>query len=1174
MKKLRALAILVLCAQSIYGQLMLKPADTTDALLPQWAKMMYGSHVNVYKVEKELLKYESEYGKQSNYHTAYYKHWRRYMRPYIQDDGYIKMPESVNKQAFEKSDSKLTSLIPNKQLLPWSFAGPEKHYRARYNANDTVTQVSWHANMYCIDQSNSNTNTLYAGSENGGVYKSTDKGLSWQFISLNQNMTTVSALAINPTNENEVLVNADYQTYLTTDGGNSWSTPLLPLQNILVWQFLYNPINPQIIFAAAQNGLYRTADGGTTWLQIFSRECMSVEFQAGNPNVVFALQYNDTTKIAGFYKSLDGGVTFTLKPNGWFQVPAADAGLLQSYGGRIAATQADTNRLYVLLVGQSQTAAQLQLHGQIGVYRSNDGGENWTHPHGLIGAPYSVPNHPNMMTFNGNNDTYNQIYYNTALVVSQLDADKILIGGLSMWKSTDGAASFEPVGGYIGNVPLIHPDNQEFKIYKTSATTEELWFANDGGINYSTDFLATHESRCNGLFGSAYWGFDQGWNDDIMVGGRYHNGNAARRDGYAAGAYLQLGGGEAPTGYVNYSNEKKTYYSDIDGVVLPDTLNGVAGTFPVNSEPNESYADNSSSRIMFDWDYWNVAYMGKNNKILVSTNGGSSYTDLYSFGSNTNHNVYWIEQSRINTQVIYAQQVINGISKIWKTNDKGISWTQIPLPQNKRDLVFTLSYNNADELWISYAKGSNGNKVYHTTNSGINWTNITTTDLDGLECNAIAHQFGTNGGIYIGTYHGPVFYRNNAQSNWQMVGTGIPAISYPLRLVPFYRDNKIRLATWHLGIWENALHEPSSLVADFSANYEAFFCPGDTISFVPHCVASANATYQWTFTGANPPTSTLKYPNVVYNTTGVYDVSLSVTDNGVTDTKLKTNFIKAVANGVLPIQEGFETGSFGAEWKLYGTGTTASNWSINTSLGGFSNSTHCMFYDNYNYDAQGAHDAVWTAKYDITNLQQGKLFFDVAYAPYGGQYQDTLEVLVSTDCGNSFTSYYLKGGATLATAPAYSASIFVPTATQWRTDTIDITNLAGNNEVLFAFKNIGRYGQPIYIDNINTTGAFTSLLDIKDALSISIFPNPVSHTLLLNTDIIDADFEWEIYNVNGKLMFTGKAPLSNSVLNVTGSREVKINTSALKSGAYYLRITATGKNGVAKFIKTAYLLAE
>jgi photosystem II stability/assembly factor-like uncharacterized protein len=1160
MKKTLLFVFLLATSVNSFSQLLLKAGDADDPSVPHWVQLMYEDHPNVLAVEKAHDEYYQVHSQESNQHTAYYKHWRRYIAPYVQEDGSVIIPSVADRTRHREMRDRALRVSSSQMLAPWTFAGPEKHFRARYSTADPVIRVSWHANVYCIDQSISDPTVLYCGGENGGVYKSIDKGMNWNYVSLNEDMTTVTAIAIDPSDENDVLVTADRETYRTTDGGTSWSTPVAFLNNTTVRQFVYNPVNTQMVYAGTDDGLARSVDGGDTWSMIFSGECHTVSVKEGDPSIVYALRYDPIAKIPYFYKSLDSGATFSIRNNGWFNVPPADSGLIQSYGGRIALTQADPERIYVLLVGQSQAGATLQLNGQIGVYRSDDGGETWTHPHAMIGAPYNVNTHPNMMTFSGDNNTYNQIYYNTALIVSQLNADRIIVGGMSMWRSDDAGVSFQAVGGYVGPVARIHPDNQEFKIYKTSPTTEEMWWASDGGINYSTDFVNTHESRTAGIYGSAYWGFDQGWNDDIMAGGRYHNGNAARRDGYPQGEYQQLGGGEAASGYVNYSNEKKTYFSDIGVVTLPDTLNGITERYWINTFPNESYADNSSSRILFDWDYWNVCYLGKDNKIYKSVNGGLSFSELYFFGSQTTDKVYWIEQSRANPEVMYAQQVVSNNSKLFKSTDRGASWSQINVLQNRRELNFTLSAVDENELWISFPKGTNGNKIYHSTNSGANWTNLTTPTLDGYEIEAICHQFGTDGGVYLGTYHGPVFYRNNSMSDWQVLGTNLPFISYPLRLVPFYRDNKIRLATWHLGIWENQLYEPSDLIADFSANFETFFCAGDTISFVPHCVASSSATYEWSFPGAMPSVSTDMYPKVVYTGAGSFDVSLIVHDGTASDTITKVDFIKTVSTGSVALNENFESGSFPPDWKLQGSGSIPSNWNVLGTAGGFANSTYSMQFDNWVYDAQGIHDAVWTAKYDFSTVQNAKLYFDVAYTRYGATNSDTLEVRASTDCGASFSSLYLRGGLDLATAPQNNTAPFIPTATQWRTDTIDLSSLAGNPEVLFSFENVGHFGQILYLDNINVSAIFTGINEKEDQFSFSVFPNPVGNELRVENLILERGDEISVVDLSGSVVLRE--------INKAKTHSYLLNTENLSSGYYFLSVQSGDRKGTSRFIKT------
>ncbi|MFM2207976.1 MAG: hypothetical protein RL213_1951 [Bacteroidota bacterium] len=1117
-------------------QLRLAAPDTTDPAAPEWVRMMCRSDVNVYAVDAAYESYYSTHPFEQTPYTGYYRHWRRFVQEFVAEDGSVHRPTATHPAALSRRSSG----------APWSFVGPEVNYRRRNVPSDPVVPISWHANVYCIDRSLSNPDVLYCGTENGGVYRTSDRGIHWNYLSSNYDHVTVTAIAVHPVNENEVLMCADERWYRSTDGGTTWTRILsgsLSSRALQVFQFLYSSYDPSVVFAAAADSLYRSVDGGINWSGVYGGQCQSVAMNPLNPAVVYALRYDPVTKIPYFQKSLDTGATFLPKTTGWFSVPAADAGLIESFGGRIAVTEADTSRIYVLLVGSSQSTAQLQLNGQIGVYRSDDGGESWSLPHGLIGAPYNASTHPNMMTFDGGGSTYNQIYYNTALVASQVNPNKILIGGMSLWRSNDGAANFGPVGGYVGSIRYVHPDNQELKVYKTSATTEEVWLASDGGINYSTTFMLSHTSRTYGIYGAAFWGFDQGWNDDIMVGGRYHNGNAARRDGYPAGQYLQLGGGEAATGYVNYSNERKTYFSDIDGVILPDTINGYAASFGMDTDPNESYVDNASSRILFDWDYWNVAYTGKDNVFLKSINGGQTFSPRFTFGNSSSNPVLWIEQSRVNKNVFFLQQVVNNRSILWRSVDHGVSWNQVVLPQSKRELLFTISGTDADVLWIAFPGGSNGNKVYRSDNAGTTWSNITTSVLDNLSIKALCHQFGTNGGTYVATYHGPVFYRNALMPDWIVVGSGLPAASYPLRTVPFYRDAKLRLATWQLGIWETELAEPSEVIADFSADYRNFYCPGDTVRFVPHAVASTSAVYTWSFPGAAPSTFTGMYPQVVYQSSGSFDVTLVVTDQGVSDTVTKFGFIETIPSGSTVIREDFQSGQFPADWRLRGLGSGITNWIIYNGAGGFGLSNRCMQYDNFNIDIAGARDQVWTSKCDLSAWPGALLTFDVAYADYNATYSDSLEVFVSDDCGLTFTSVYRKGGQDLATAPTLTAQMFIPAATDWRKDSVDISAFTGQSEVILAFVNIGRFGQALYIDNIAIDTLLGTSIGRPAAELSRVYPNPFTDLLRVE---VPAGEEYRLQLTDA---------LGRDVLDERLTSTVSLETSSFPSGAYFYRLT-------------------
>jgi hypothetical protein len=113
-------------------------------------------------------------------------------------------------------------------------------------------------------------------------------------------------------------------------------------------------------------------------------------------------------------------------------------------------------------------------------------------------------------------------------------------------------------------------------------------------------------------------------------------------------------------------------------------------------------------------------------------------------------------------------------------------------------------------------------------------------------------------------------------------------------------------------------------------------------------------------------------------------------------------------------------------------------WSLESSIGGFGNSTQCALFDNYGIDSQGSNDDL-SFGLNTLNMSELNLSFDVAYAPWGGSYSDSLKVLISTDCGVSYNEVYFKGGTTLATAPAFT-SMFVPASNEWRTENINLNN--------------------------------------------------------------------------------------------------------------------------------------
>lgn len=246
-------------------------------------------------------------------------------------------------------------------------------------------------------------------------------------------------------------------------------------------------------------------------------------------------------------------------------------------------------------------------------------------------------------------------------------------------------------------------------------------------------------------------------------------------------------------------------------------------------------------------------------------------------------------------------------------------------------------------------------------------------------------------------------------------------------------------------------------------------CPGTPISITDSSLYLPTA-WSWTFQAGTPPTSTSSNPAVSWASPGTYSIALQATNANGGNVKTKISYITVAGPQLLPLTEGFQTTTFvPANWTSVNMSNDNYYWKRRTGLGAYGTSTACAWFDNYNEDISGERDEMRTPKYVFSSVTQATLRFDVAYRQYDNQYSDTLEVKLSSDCGATWTSIYMKGGSTLSSvAGTLTGSQFTPASGQWRTDSVNITALAaGQSNVMLAFIDRGHYGQALYLDNIN-----------------------------------------------------------------------------------------------------------
>lgn len=334
----------------------------------------------------------------------------------------------------------------------------------------------------------SQPNVFYMAAVNGGVWKTTDAGNTWNPIFDDQPSGSVGAIAIAPADPNilyvgsgEGLQRPDLATgdglYKSIDAGKTWThLGLRDAQQITA--ILVDPKNPEKLFVAVQGhpygpnterGVFRSTNGGQSFEKILYKDenigAADLVFDPANSQILYATLW--AARVApweirsgesfvvtgsGIYKSTDGG-------NTWHELTKGLPGRDDTVGRiGIAVAPAKTNRLY----------ATIEAKKNAGIYRSEDGGESWQ----LINTDRRIGGRgPGAM----------------GIAVAPDNADTIYVANTTTWKSTDAGKTFVGFKGAPGGDDYqriwINPANpQIIALTADQGTVISL----NGGATWST----------------------------------------------------------------------------------------------------------------------------------------------------------------------------------------------------------------------------------------------------------------------------------------------------------------------------------------------------------------------------------------------------------------------------------------------------------------------------------------------------------------------------------------------------------------------------------------------------------------------------------------------------------------------------------------------------------------
>ncbi|WP_462222674.1 VPS10 domain-containing protein [Ferruginibacter sp.] len=324
-----------------------------------------------------------------------------------------------------------------------------------------------------IEGVNNEPRTLYIGTAGGGVWKTTNAGVSFTSV-FDKYCQSIGALAIDQQNPKTIYVGTGESNmrntvsigdglFKTTDGGDNWSRIPGFDSTEHISKVIINPKNSNIIYVACpgplwsdskHRGLYKSADGGKTFDKILyineKTGCADAVIDPVNPEIIYAstwefrrtpYSFNSGGNGSGMYKSTDGGKTWNVLSSGLPAKPFGRAAL--------ALAPSEPNKLLAIVEAE-----------KTGLYISNDAGATWKNQSAIV----NVVSRP---------------FYFSCLVIDPKDAKRVYRPGFGFSYSDDGGNSFAD-GGFS-----VHSDMHALWI--NPQYTNQMYLGTDGGVYMSTD---------------------------------------------------------------------------------------------------------------------------------------------------------------------------------------------------------------------------------------------------------------------------------------------------------------------------------------------------------------------------------------------------------------------------------------------------------------------------------------------------------------------------------------------------------------------------------------------------------------------------------------------------------------------------------------------------------------
>jgi photosystem II stability/assembly factor-like uncharacterized protein len=510
--------------------------------------------------------------------------------------------------------------------------------------------------------------TLFVATAAGGIWKSTNNGTTWRPVFDNQRVISMGMLAIAPSDTMQVWAGSGEPNsrnsvspgggiYKSTDGGITWK--LMGLEKTqTIGRIQVHPTNPNIVYVAAlgaiwnankERGLYKTTDGGTTWelIKFISDKAgvVDVQLDPSNPDIVWAASYERVRgpyflKSGGpgsaLWKSTDAGKTWTEVKGGGFP---------ESMKGRISIAIAQSNPKVMYTMVEADTAPNAKpdktkkpQEKPSGLYRSADGGVTWERT---------------------NNENVRPFYYSQVRVHPK-NPDRVYWSSTPVKVSDDGGKTAK--NATVG----VHVDHHAMWIDPNDP--DRMIVGNDGGVAISYDQGGSYDVASTLPVSQAYnVSFDMSVPYRVCTGLQDNGswcGPSRRKQGQITNAmWATVAGGDGFVTQQDPTDANIVYAESQGGNISRFNFATSERTSLVKPNWRPRYAQWEDSILVERPD--TTAPMSKEQKKRIDAFRAQQKTDSVAFDLRWNWNTPYIISAH-NPQVLYF-----GASRVLKSTKRG-----------------------------------------------------------------------------------------------------------------------------------------------------------------------------------------------------------------------------------------------------------------------------------------------------------------------------------------------------------------------------------------------------------------------------------------------------------------------------------------------------------------------